>query len=139
MSKSPHELLQEFLKKDAWKIFVCCIFCNLTRRRQAEPYFWKVLERWPTPEKLANANAQELKTLIKPLGMSEKRSVALKRMSYDYTHKNWHDDPSVLYGIGKYATDAYRIFVLDQWNEVSPTDGALINYVPWRRNEHIRS
>ncbi len=139
MVKSPHELLQESLEKDAWKIFVCCIFCNLTRRRQAEPYFWEVLNRWPSPEKLANADAQELKTLIKPLGMSEKRSVALKRMSYEYTHKDWKGDPSVLYGIGKYATDAYRIFVLDQWSEVTPNDGALVNYVTWRRNEHICS
>lgn len=140
LTRSPYTLLQEELDKDPWKIFVCCIFCNLTRRRQAEPYFWKVLERWSSPKKLASADMTVLQDLIKPIGMSQKRSVALKRMSYEYTHKDWRKDPSVLYGIGKYASDAYRIFVLDQWQDTEPKDGALINYVNWRRkNEHICS
>ena len=47
---SPYGLLQEELNKDPWKIFVCCIFCNLTKRNTSEPYFWKFLEKWPTPE-----------------------------------------------------------------------------------------
>ena len=136
--KSPHTLLQEDLAKDSWKIFVCCIFCNLTKRKTAEPYFWKVLERWPTPLQLAEADYNELASLIQPLGLSQRRAKALKRMSYEYIHESWKDDPTKLYGIGKYAFDAYRIFVLDQWQDVEPNDGALINYVNWRRsNEYI--
>lgn len=136
--KSPHTLLQEDLAKDSWKIFVCCIFCNLTKRKTAEPYFWKVLERWSTPSQLAEADYDELVSLIQPLGLSQRRAKALKRMSYEYIHESWKDDPTNLYGIGKYASDAYRIFVLDQWRDVEPNDGALINYVNWRRsNEYI--
>ena len=138
--KSPYTLLQEELNSDSWKIFVCCIFCNLTKRVNAEPFFWEVLERWPTPHDLARACSKELTDLIQPLGLSQRRSKALKRMSYEFIHKDWKDDPTSLYGIGKYASDAYRIFVLNEWQEVEPKDGALINYVNWRRkNEHICS
>ena len=136
--KSPYSLLQEDLNKDPWKIFVCCIFCNLTKRKTAEPYFWQVLEKWPSPQRLSNANLEDLVNLIKPLGLSRKRSVALKRMSLEYIQKDWKSDPTKLYGIGKYASDAYRIFVLDKWQTTEPKDGALVNYVNWRRqNEHI--
>ena len=136
--KSPYSLLQEDLGKDSWKIFVCCIFCNLTKRVQAEPYFWEVLRRWPNPLALSIASEKDLIDLIQPLGLSQRRAKALKRMSYEFIHKDWKDDPTKLYGIGKYASDAYRIFILDDWKDVQPNDGALINYVNWRKeSEHI--
>ena len=136
--KSPYRLLQEDLDEDPWKIFVCCIFCNLTKRKTAEPYFWEVLNRWPNPSSLANACEKELIALIQPLGLSQRRAKSLKKMSYEFIHKDWKDDPAKLYGIGKYASDAYRIFVNKEWKDVVPKDGALVNYVRWKKeNEHI--
>jgi methyl-CpG-binding domain protein 4 len=135
---SPYTLLQEELNKDPWKIFVCCIFCNLTKRRTSEPYFWKFLNKWPTPESAATLNEKELKSLIQPLGLVDRRSKALKKMSIDYLEKDWHSDATKLYGVGKYGSDAYRIFVKDEWREVTPTDSALKNYVKWKKeNEHL--
>jgi methyl-CpG-binding domain protein 4 len=128
---SPYSLLQEQLNANPWKIFVCCIFCNLTKRVQAEPYFWEVLKRWPRPEYLAKADFFELAELIKPLGLSHKRAKALKRMSYDYYNKEWKSNPEVLYGIGKYGADAYHIFCTPDWQNVNPKDGALVNYHNW--------
>lgn len=128
---SPYTLLQEELNKDAWRIFVCCIFCNLTKRRTSEPYFWKFLERWPTPDLASELNEEELKVLIQPLGLVDRRAKALKKMSQDYLKTNWQEDATKLYGIGKYGSDAYRIFVKDEWREVTPTDGALKNYKSW--------
>lgn len=125
---SPYTLLQEQLWQDPWKIFVCCIFCNLTKRLTAEPYFWEVLKRWDSPDKLANADEDELISLIQPLGLSQRRAKALKKMSYEYTHKDWQDDATNLYGIGKYGSDAYRIFCRGEWRDVVPKDGALVNY-----------
>ena len=135
---SPYGLLQEQLKKDAWKIFVCCIFCNLTRRVQAEPIFWEVLERWPTPKALSQANFDDLLSLVQPLGLSRRRAIALKRMSYEYTHKCWKDDPTNLYGIGKYGSDAYYIFCTDNWKEIKPKDGALVNYHNWKTKNNVQ-
>ena len=125
---SPYDLLQEQLEQNPWKIFVCCIFCNLTKRRTSEPYFWQFLSRWPTPLAASQLEIDELKVLIQPLGLSERRAKALKQMSIDYMQIDWKDDATKLYGIGKYGSDAYRIFVKGEWKEVEPTDSALKNY-----------
>ena len=87
--KSPYNLIQEQLWEDPWKIFVVCIFCNLTKRVQAEPYFWEVLQRWPTAEHLAEASVSDLESLIQPLGLSQRRSRALKNM---YLEKKYYRD-----------------------------------------------
>jgi len=126
--RSPYNLIQEQLWEDPWKIFVVCIFCNLTKRVKSEPYFWECIDKWPTPEALAKADIEELVELIQPLGLSQRRSKALIQMSKDYMQKDWKDQPEVLYGIGKYASDAYRIFCKGEWQHVEPKDGALVNY-----------
>ena len=129
--KSPYNLIQEQLWEDPWKIFVVCIFCNLTKRVQAEPYFWECVSRWPRPADMANANPAEIEEIIQPLGLSRRRSKALVQMSKDYMQKDWRDQPEVLYGIGKYASDAYRIFCKGEWQKVEPRDHALNDYHQW--------
>ena len=130
---SPYGLLQEEINCDPWKIFVCCIFCNLTKRIYAEPYFRKIIETWPNPESLSNTCEENISDIIQPLGLSKRRARALVRMSSDYLEKDWHDDPTKLYGIGKYGSDAYKIFCTPHWKEVEPKDGALVNYHNWLR------
>jgi methyl-CpG-binding domain protein 4 len=126
--KSPYNLIQEKLWHDPWRLFVACIFCNLTRRVDAEPYIWKFFKRYPGPKSASKADPAEIQKMIQPLGLSERRSKALVKMSDGYLKKSWRDDPDVLYGIGKYGSDAYRIFCLGEWKDVSPKDGALVNY-----------
>ena len=126
--KSPYNLIQEHLWQDPWKIFVACIFCNLTKRVDAEPYMWKFFDRYPTPEHASGANCADIENMIKPLGLSKRRSVSLVRMSNDYLSKRWKDKPDVLYGIGKYASDAYHIFCLGDWRAIKPKDSALRDY-----------
>ena len=132
--KSPYNLIQEQLWENPWKIFVVCIFCNLTKRVAAEPYFWKCIERWPDPLAMSNANQKEMEDLIQPLGLSQRRSRALIQMSKDYLQKDWKDQPEALYGIGKYASDAYRIFCVGDWQRVAPKDHALNDYHSWLKN-----
>lgn len=126
--KSPYNLIQEHLWKDPWKIFVACIFCNLTRRVDAEPYIWKFFDKYPDPKTASQADESDLQKMISTLGLSQRRSRALIRMSCDYLDKDWKDSPEALYGIGKYASDAYRIFCLGSWKDVEPKDHALNNY-----------
>ena len=126
--KSPYTLLQEQIYDDPWKVFVCCIFCNLTRRLTAEPIFWQVIKRWPDAQSLSKANINDLIEMIKDLGLSQRRAKALIKMSDDYINKDWKADPAQLYGVGKYASDAYRIFCRGDWRDVEPKDGALVNY-----------
>ena len=126
--KSPYNLIQEHLWHDPWKIFVACIFCNLTKRVDAEPYMWKFFEKYPDAESASAANQRDIQEMIRPLGLSERRSRALIRMSDGYLKDGWKDSPEVLYGIGKYASDAYRIFCLGDWKSVQPRDHALNDY-----------
>ena len=132
-------LLQEQLNADPWKIFVCCIFCNMTSRKTAEPYFWKVLEKYPNPQAMSLANFNELKNMIKDIGLIQRRTNALKKMSYDYLNKDWKANPVVLYGIGKYGSDAYYLFCTDEWEKVKPKDYALKLYQEWLFKEKINA
>jgi methyl-CpG-binding domain protein 4 len=132
-------LLQEQLNADPWKIFVCCMDCNMTSRKTAEPYFWKVLERYPTPAALASADFNELKNMIKDIGLIQRRTKALKKMSYDYINKDWKVNPVLLYGIGKYGSDAYYLFCTDEWEKVKPKDYALKLYQEWLFKEKMNA
>ena len=129
--KSPYNLIQEHLWYDPWKIFVACIFCNLTRRVDAEPYIWNFFKQYPSPSDAAAADRDELQAMIGPLGLSDRRSRALIKMSDDYIKKDWRSSPDALYGIGKYGSDAYIIFCEGRWEEVNPSDHALNDYHKW--------
>jgi methyl-CpG-binding domain protein 4 len=126
--KSPYNLIQEQLWEDPWKIFVACIFCNLTRRVDAEPYMWQFFDKYPTPASASKANVSELEDMIRPLGLSRRRANTLIKMSCDYLGTHWKKEPKLLYGIGKYASDAYQIFCIGNWQHVEPKDHALNNY-----------
>ena len=126
--KSPYNLIQEKLWRDPWKIFVACIFCNLTKRVDAEPYMWRFFDAYPNAKLAAIADKEDVQRMIQPLGLSDRRSRALIRMSNDYIKLQWRDTPELLYGIGKYGSDAYRIFCLGEWRDVSPKDHALNDY-----------
>ena len=134
--KSPYNLIQEQLWEDPWRIFVACIFCNLTKRVQSEPYMWKFFNKYPDAMSASSACPEEIEEMIQPLGLSKRRSVSLVRMSNDYLQKDWKDKPEVLYGVGKYASDAYRIFCQGKWKSVEPSDGALVNYHNFLKNTY---
>jgi methyl-CpG-binding domain protein 4 len=128
-------LIQELYWPDGWKILVCCLCLNLTTRKQMEPVVSELFRRWPTPELLAEAPDDELAELIRPLGMWKKRTLSLKRMSAQFAAGGW-SDVSELHGVGKYASDAYRIFILGDWKSVEPKDHALTDYHNFLRENY---
>jgi len=130
--KSTYGLIQEEFQKDPWKVFVVCIFCNLTRRTESEPYMREFFARWPSAADAAIADQAVISELIKTLGLADRRAKTLVRMSQDYLVKSWQADPRVLYGIGEYAYAAYQIFCLHLWAQIpEPKDGALKKYWKW--------
>ena len=131
--KSPHGLIQEDLWSDEWKLLVSCLLLNLTTRKQVDSVIHEFFKRWPIPASLLDADEQELQELIKPLGMWRKRSKTLKRFTKEYLTEEWQS-PKDLYGCGKYADDAWRIFCMGEWATVKPNDHALNNYHNWLRD-----
>ena len=84
-------------------------------------------------------DVDDIADMIGPLGLSQRRSKTLVKMSYDYINEDWRSDPAVLYGIGKYASDAYRIFCLGEWKDVQPKDHALNDYHSWLKKENYNT
>lgn len=135
--KSPYNLVQRQFYDNPWRLLVACVFCNLTKRNTAEPYMWKFFERWPTPEAVAHADEEEIVNLIRDLGLYRRRAKALKKMSAQFLEMDWKE-PKELYGIGKYANDAWHIFCVGNWESIKPKDHALTAYHNWLRESYAR-
>jgi methyl-CpG-binding domain protein 4 len=125
--RSPHNLIQEGLWPDAWRILIACLMLNLTTRKQVDGVIYDFFRRWPSPDALVTAEVTEIETLIKPLGMWKKRSQTLIRFSREYMAGGWKTAAD-LHGCGKYADDCWRIFCVGDWRSVSPNDHALNRY-----------
>lgn len=132
---SPYNLIQEHVQDDPWRVFVVCIFCNLTRRVDSEPIMWEFFRRWPDAESASEASFDEIVDLIQNLGLKQRRAKTLIQMSRDYL--DWDKkEPKDLYGIGEYADAAYKIFCEKKWAQIpEPKDGALKNYWRWVNNK----
>ena len=125
--ESPYDLLQERFWPDGWKILVVCLLLNQTSRKQVEPIIAEFFEKFPNPEALVGCDEEDLKNLIRPLGLVNRRADTLKRFSEEFVTKKW-SKAKELYGCGKYADDTYEIFVTGEWKKVVPDDHALNDY-----------
>ena len=119
-------LLQEIYQDDAWKMLVCCILLNLTKRTQVDIIRDELFKLYPTPNKMKNANQSELSKLLQPLGLYNRRAKSLKRFSEDWV--KGFNSVDELYGIGQYAKDSWEIFQNNNRN-VNPTDKVLMEYL----------
>lgn len=132
MKTSPYNLLQEIYRPDDWKIFVCCMMLNQTTRQQVDRVRAEFFRRWPNARRAMDADVHEMAELIKPLGLSNKRSAGIIRMSEDYIKKDWKE-PKELFGLGQYAQDSYDIFIRKRLNVVDPADKFLSKYMEWAK------
>lgn len=126
---SPYGLLEEELYRDPWKLLVSCMLLNKTTAVQVRSMIYSFFDAYPTPERLCDANIGDLERVLMPLGLYRKRAQSIQRFSQEYLTTDWKDDPTLLYGIGKYAKDAYDIFCLGKWRDVTPEDKDLRLYV----------
>ena len=81
-------LLQEIYKDNPWQMLVCCMLLNLTHRRQVDKIRSELFYRWPTPEKMMEADQEELAKLLKPLGFYNKRAKSLVKMSKQWVYRH---------------------------------------------------
>lgn len=135
--RSPFNLFQESLYHDPWKLLIGTIFLNRTTGEEAlgKNILWKFLERWPTPEDTVRTSWEEIADFIQPLGLHEKRAKLIIRFSEEYLTKDWIY-PKELHGIGKYGNDSYRIFCVNEWRKIRPSDHMLNFYIDWLWDNH---
>ncbi len=132
--KSPYDLLQERFWPNEWKILVVCLMLNQTSRKQVEPMIEDFFEKYPDPESILKSKEEELFLFLKPLGLVNRRIKTLKKFSFQFLEEGWKTAKD-LYGCGKYADDAWRIFCRGDWKKVSPSDHALVFYHDFLAND----
>ena len=92
-----------------WQHMVGVICLNQTNRKQVKRVLPMLFGICPTPVHLINTAPDTIKMIIQPLGMLNVREKRLRQMSKDYL--TWDGkDATMLYGIGKYGSDSYRLF-----------------------------
>ena len=121
------ELMVQQQVESVWQHMVGVICLNLTDRVQVKRVLPKLFKKYPTPTKFIRGNSNTQKRMLESLGMVNVRHKRLKQMSIDYL--TWdHKDASDLYGIGKYGSDSYRIFYLNDIPK-DVTDKELKRYI----------
>lgn len=114
---------------------VAVIMLNQTGRKSVKKVLPDFLERWSVPAFFLLADPEIVKEVIRPLGMVNIRSKRLFGMTQDYL--TWDgNDATMLYGIGKYGSDSYRLFYK---NEIPDNigDHELQRYVREELNGNI--
>ena len=127
---SPLNLFQERYRHDPWRLLCCTICLNLCTGRALESVHIRLFEMWPTPLEMAVADASELESVLRHLGMQRRRARALIRMSISYACLWDGGNPMDLPGIGRYGADSYEIFIRKNLS-ISPMDKELRKYLLW--------
>tara|TARA_Y100001937_G_scaffold47693_1_gene66737 strand:+ start:470 stop:874 length:405 start_codon:yes stop_codon:yes gene_type:complete len=123
-------LLQEIYQDDPWKMLVCCILLNLTKRQQVDGIRHELFSRYPTEYHMIEADEEELAELLKPLGLYRRRAKTLIKFSWMWV--NGFNNVMELHGVGQYASDSWEIFQMNNVR-IKPKDKVLQEYL---RVEH---
>ena len=120
-------IIQQEFQHNPFQLLIGCIMLNQTSNKNVRQVIYTFFDRWPTPQSIIEANPDEIREHIRPLGFYNIRTNRIIRFSRDYLTKKFNR-ASELYGIGKYADDSYEIFIRGN-TSVNPTDKILIKYL----------
>jgi len=67
-------LMQERLCHDPFRLLLATIFLNKTPGSRAMPVFYQLMDKYPTPEALANAEQSDVTSIIQKLGFQNQRA-----------------------------------------------------------------
>ena len=118
-----------------WQHMIGVICLNCTGRKELKKVLPILFTVAPTPVHFLNTPEKTIKRIIKSLGMVNVRYKRLERMTKDFL--TWDGkDASMLYGIGKYGSDSYKLFYK---NEIPDDigDHELKRYVREELNENL--
>lgn len=120
------QLLQEkYDNNDPWRILLICILLNRTQGKTAGPIIKRFFEQWPTAEDLlVTGNQTQITAIIGSLGLGRVRASYIMRLTEMYISSKGHVNPICLPGVGDYAYDAYKMFVLHKYDFI-PKDKEL--------------
>lgn len=120
-------LIQEIYADSPWRMLIGCIMLNQTTSKQVYKIHEEFFRRYPDAAEAERADPNEMSELLAPLGLKNNRTKTIRRFSSDWINLDWKN-PIELFGIGKYASDSYEIFIKKNLN-VEPTDKVLLKYL----------
>ena len=123
---SLRDLVQEMYYPNAFKCLVCCLLLNKCRGETVRTVLDPLFDRFPDAPAMAQADAGELATILKPLGLQNLRAKRLVEFSKAF--EAGFQDVDELPGVGEYAADFWRIFFLEDLGDEPPNDHALVDY-----------
>lgn len=92
-----------------WQHFVGVMCLNQTGRKQVKRVLPEFFSRWPTAEDFLQSKTEDVVEVIRSLGFYNRRERSLRKMTESFL--TWDgEDATMLYGIGKYGSDSYRLF-----------------------------
>ena len=136
-SEAPVDLIQDRYKGDTWRLLVVCALLNQTPRKRVEPMLDELFNLWPNPRAMAYAREHELTDFLRPLGLQRNRARSLIMMSQKweecivFDRKGNHAEHwlKTLPGVGPYALDSYRFFVLRDTSRFESGDKELAKWL----------
>ncbi|CAE7642837.1 CARNS1 [Symbiodinium microadriaticum] len=130
--ESPFGLVEELLADNAWQLLATCVLLNKTGRLAVDRVLPEFLSICPGPHELLATAPDVLHRIFLPLGLHRKRARMLRRFSTEFLEAQKEADGNIalehvrrFHGVGKYASDAYEIFILKRISTVQPTDSYL--------------
>ena len=100
---------------------------NQTNNKQVRRVIYDFFETYPNPQSITEDSIPDITERLRPLGFYNRRARSILKFSQEYISKQFKHI-SELYGIGKYASDSYEIFINGNTN-VEPTDKILLRYL----------
>nr|XP_043624813.1 uncharacterized protein LOC122596326 isoform X2 [Erigeron canadensis] len=125
--RSYYHLIQEDHVHDPWRVVVICILLNRTQGVQVKRVISEFFSLCPDAKTALEVPLDAIQRVIKTLGFHITRTWRIHIFSQEYLYKDW-THITQLHGVGKYAADAYAIFVTGHWNRVRPNDHMLNKY-----------
>jgi endonuclease III len=107
-------------------MLVACFLLNQTTNQQVRKVLPDLLRRFGTPEKMSEANPDDIASIIRSTGFYNIKTKKLIEMSRVWI--NGFKDPIELPGVGEYARDSWRIFVEGDLG-FTPRDRKLLGYI----------
>jgi methyl-CpG-binding domain protein 4 len=120
------DIIQEKYIDDPWKILICCILLNQTTNNQVRSIVESFFEKWPNYKSVTQVEFELIRDHIRTTGFQNLKAKRIISLS-----SKWDPDikdPSKLPGVGKYAMEAWRIFIDKDFNFI-PTDKKLKRYL----------
>lgn len=115
------------VRGDPYRVLLVCQLLNRATGTVARRVLPEVLRRWPTARVMATADPEELASVLRPLGLQNRRARLLREMGRQMA-LGWWEEPEDLPGVGPYGADALAIFV-DGRVDLDPEDRVLRAWV----------